>query len=220
VSADALPIETTIHGRVLVARASSPAHGWLVAFHGYGQNAEDALGDVRAIPGIDAWHVVSVQALHRFYTRGDERVVASWMTRQDRDQAIADNVAYVDRVVDRVVAGAAADRLVFAGFSQGAAMAYRAARLGRRSAAGVIALGGDLPPELKTSSDRAARPWPPVLIGAGDAETWFTADKAAADEGFLRGAGAPIDVVRYRGGHAWTDEFRAAAGRWLMARGS
>ena len=39
------------------------------------------LEEMRRIPGADAWRLVSVQALHRFYTRGDQAVVASWMTR-------------------------------------------------------------------------------------------------------------------------------------------
>src|ERR671914_443656 len=78
---------------------------------------------VRAPDGL----IVSVQALHRFYTRHNT-IVASWMTREDRELAIADNVDYVGRVLDdarrRYAAGGP---LVFEGFSQGRAMAYRAA---------------------------------------------------------------------------------------------
>ena len=56
-----------------------------------------------------------MQGLHRFYSRNDERVIASWMTREDRDLVIADNVAYVDRAVDAIgVEG----RLIFAGFDE------------------------------------------------------------------------------------------------------
>jgi predicted esterase len=211
-------IETPTHGRVLVVAASDGAPaGRLVAFHGYAQSADDVLAEVAAIPGASRWHLLAVQALNRFYARGDEKVIANWMTRQDRELAIADNIAYVDRVIDGIVpAGNAGPRLVFVGFSQGASMAYRAARLGRHRAAGVIALGGDIPPEIKTSPVGAAA-WPPVLIGAGDAETWFTPEKVGVDVAFLASQGAAHEVVRYRGGHLWTDEFRAAAGRWLAA---
>ena len=38
----------------------------------------------------------SIQGLHRFYQRRTNEVIASWMTRQDRELAIADNLAYVD----------------------------------------------------------------------------------------------------------------------------
>lgn len=207
-------VRTTTHGRVLVRDAREPV-GSVVAFHGYAESADDAARDVERIPGIEGWRLVVPQGLHRFYTRRDDRVVASWMTRQDRELAIADNVAYVARVVEEF-GGDAGAPLVYAGFSQGASMAYRAAMLGGRSASGIIALAGDVPPELRDGSIRGA--WPPVLIGVGSGETWFTDDKVEGDLAFLRGAGADVALVRFDGGHEWTDEFRQAAGRWLSAR--
>ena len=94
-------IAVTTHGRYLVmAPAETPA-GLIVGFHGYAENAEIHLEALRAIPGIDRFVVVAVQALHPFYTR-EQRVVASWMTRQDRDFAIADNLAYVETASSRL----------------------------------------------------------------------------------------------------------------------
>jgi len=190
-----------------------PTPRCLVALHGYGQSADDALNDVVRIPGIEHWHVVAVQGLNRFYTRNDEKVIANWMTRQDREMAIADNIAYVDCAIAQAFPDASArTTLVFAGFSQGVAMAYRAALRGRHRAAGVIALAGDIPPELKTDATAA---WPRVLIGRGDKETWFTEGKLRADVAFLESGHVAHEVARFTGGHEWTDEFRDAAGRWL-----
>src|SRR5215208_4533661 len=119
-------IEARIHGRFLVrVPAVPPPWPLLVGFHGYAETAGDHIQALQTIPGSAEWLLVAVQALHRFYTRKD-RVVASWMTREDRDLAIADNVDYVGRVLDHVRAGhQTRDRLVFSGFSQGASMAYR-----------------------------------------------------------------------------------------------
>jgi predicted esterase len=220
-----LSIETPTHGRVLVQDAAdSVSHGLIVACHGYGQAAEDMLSAVSQIPGASRWRIAAVQALHRFYTRGDEKVVASWMTRQDRDVMIADNIEYVDRAIDRIHE---ADRIVhtgkaeqprngptvIAGFSQGTAMAYRVAMLGRHVVTGVIALGGDIPSEIKQLSP--TRSWPAVLIGAGDTDWWYTAEKVQADEEFLESRGATLAVTRFGGGHEWAEEFRLAAGVWL-----
>ena len=88
-------IETKTHGRYLVRRGMN-AH-LLVGFHGYGESAEKHLSELEKV-GVD-WTLVAVQGLHRFYTRSED-VVASWMTRQDRELAIADNIEYVRRVVD------------------------------------------------------------------------------------------------------------------------
>ena len=84
--AEQLTIATTTHGRVLVEEAADASSSRLiVAFHGYAQRAEDVLDHVRRIPGVSQWRIASVQALGRFYARDQETVVASWMTRQDRE---------------------------------------------------------------------------------------------------------------------------------------
>jgi predicted esterase len=107
-------------------------------------------------------------------------------------------------------------KLVFLGFSQGVAMAYRAAMSGAHRADGVIALGGDIPPELKVrSSGEGARPWPPVLIGSGWHDKFYGTDKVHADVSFLGARGIAHEVVRFHGGHEWSEEFRKAAAVFL-----
>jgi predicted esterase len=207
-----LAIETTTHGRVLVRDAVAvPPSGTLVCFHGYGQSADDMLVELSRVSGAARWAVVCAQALSRFYTRNDERVVASWMTRQDRDLAIADNVSYIDRVVEAV---GAAPPIVFLGFSQGAAMAYRAAVLGRHRARAVMTIGGDIPPELKSI---AADRWPPAYLASGDRDHWFTPANMDADRAFLASHGVAAEYVGYAGGHEWTGALRDTIGNWLAA---
>jgi predicted esterase len=202
-----ISIDTPTHGRVLVkdAVASKTDYRFLVGFHGYAQNAEDMIEELERIPGSDAWTLVSVQALHRFYSRGNERVVASWMTRQDRDLAIADNIVYVDRVVRSLLADAPQAPVVFVGFSQGVAMAYRAAILGAHRARAVIAVGGDVPPEVKTAP---AEQFPAILVAAGETDPFYTPEKVDADEAFLVSIGVGHDVFRYPGAHEWTEALR------------
>jgi len=199
--------------------ASADPRGCLIGFHGYGQTADDMLAELRQIPGASDWRLVSVQALHRFYARDHQRVIASWMTKEDRDLAIADNVEYIDRVVAAILSSAGATAngsdaplIVFLGFSQGASMAYRAALLGSHRANGVIALAGDVPPELRQAPSASL---PPVLIGAGADDGWYDAAKLAADVELLTSRGVTPRVVRFAGGHEWTAEFRTAASDWL-----
>jgi predicted esterase len=228
-----LSVPTTVHGRVLIESDGDAAvsSGVLAGFHGYGENAGDMMAALRLIPGASTWTRVSIQALNRFYTRGDAKVVANWMTREDREQAIADNIAYVNTALELVLARAEARALhqpgmevpgfspgrtplVFVGFSQGVAMAYRAALMGARPVSGVIALAGDIPPELKTDVP-ARQPWPRVLIGVGDKEEWYSTEKVQGDLAFLRSHNVPHAITRFKGGHEWTDEFRVAAGEFL-----
>src|SRR3954469_23983800 len=151
-SPDVRLIPTTIHGRVLVREArAAAARGILVGFHGYMENARMQMDRLQAITGAARWTLVSVQALHRFYRRRSEEVVASWMTSEDRDAAIADNIEYVDAALDAVPHGAET-RIVYAGFSQGVAMAFRSAVRGRHGAAGVVGIGGGVPPGVLAGS--------------------------------------------------------------------
>ena len=199
-------VPTRVHGRYLVRHAARDAHGLLMVFHGYGMNASNMLDQVEAIPGMDVWTVVSVQGLNRFYDSRSREVVASWMTRQDRDFAIADNIAFVSEVVRRVLASRkVAGPLVFLGFSQGTAMAYRAAAGSGHPCQGVVALGGDVPPEL---AELGLAPCRRVLIGRGVSDEWYDEDKLTADLELLSALGCDAEVVRFPGGHEWTEEFR------------
>ncbi|HVS01313.1 MAG TPA: phospholipase, partial [Thermoanaerobaculia bacterium] len=89
-----LSVPALVHGRVLLDAVDGAA-SLVVGFHGYGQLAEDHLEELRRLRGDHSWALAAVQALHPFYRRSDGTVAAGWMTRLDREQAIADNVAYV-----------------------------------------------------------------------------------------------------------------------------
>ena len=191
----------------------------LLGFHGYGESAATLLAELRRLPGLDGWSLGAVEALHPFYTKRGE-VVRSWMTREDRELAIADNLAYVAAVVDR---GSPSSRLfpywVACGFSQGAAMAWRAAAAADGSASpcrAVIALGGDVPPDLDASAGRAGDSRP---LGRGEADEWYTPEKLAADRDRLTARGLVPEVCEFAGGHEWTPRFREAASGFLRSLG-
>ncbi|HEX9943575.1 MAG TPA: phospholipase [Thermoanaerobaculia bacterium] len=206
-------IAAQVHGRYLLeAPAEAAGYPLLVGFHGYGENAERHLDELRRLPGASRWALCAVQALHPFYNRSGE-VIASWMTRLQRERAILDNTRYVASVVAEVRCELpVSERLVYLGFSQGAAMAYRVAAGSGHPCQGVIVLGGDLPPELE---GRDLSRFPPVLLGRGTSEEWYDAAKMEHDVELLRRKGVDVRPCVFPGGHEWTNEFRAAAGRFL-----
>lgn len=209
-------IATTTHGRYVTDRP--PGAGpfpVLMGFHGYGESAAVHLPCLARLDPDHAWLRVSVQGLHRFYGRGSVEVVASWMTREDRQPAIADNLAYaaaVQAAVQRDEPVCAP--IVLAGFSQGAAQAYRVALALGSACAGIVALGGDVPPDVAMHAGQL----PPVLIGRGSRDGWYTAAGLAADVALLRAAGATWSVCEFDGGHEWGDVFVAAAAQWIEQR--
>lgn len=205
-------IAAQVHGRYLIEAPAEPRGCPLVVgFHGYGENAERHLEELRRLPGASRWVLCAVQALHPFYNRTGE-VIASWMTRLQRERAISDNLRYVASVVAEVKRELpVSERLVYLGFSQGAAMAYRAAAGSGHACNGVVVLGGDVPPELEDGLGNL----PPVLLGRGSSEEWYDGAKMEHDVGLLRGKGVDVRPFVFEGGHEWTNEFRAEAGRFL-----
>lgn len=216
--AERMHVEASVHGRVLLQPAASTpsTSGLLVVFHGYAETAEDALLAVRSTPGLGVWNVASVQALHPFYRGRTNHVVASWMTRQDRELAIGDNLRYVERAVQSLEArlGISSPMRVYCGFSQGAAMAWRAAAMLDLNCDGLIVLGGDVPPELHDLSLGAL---PPVLIGRGREESAYSREQMERDLALLTEKEVAFSVCEYDGGHEWTDEFRARCGTYLAS---
>lgn len=212
-------IVTPIHGRYLIRVPESPyggprRHGpMLVGFHGYGESAEAQMARLESIPHSDDWTLVSAQALHRFYGR-DGQTVASWMTSQDREDMVADNLRYVRSVVTEAVHASGEPRaLVYLGYSQGAAMAWRAAILGVRRIDGLITFGGDVPPEF------AVRPLgdcPPVLLGRGRNDDMYSAARFAADIDMLASRFVAVEPCEVEGGHAWSPVFAEEAGQFLQ----
>jgi predicted esterase len=166
---------------------------------------------LRQIAGERPIGVVSIQGLHRFYTRTNE-VIASWMTKEDRELAIADNVAYVAKVLAAVADEYGIARpLIYAGFSQGAAMAYRAAVFGQRHLTVSSRLPATVPPDVVP----LASSLPKVLLGHGTEDKWYTGEHAAKDRGVLQQAGVPVLEHVFEGGHLWTPEFIARAGAFV-----
>jgi predicted esterase len=89
-------------------------------------------------------------------------------------------------------------------------MAYRAAANYRAN--GLIVLAADVPPDIIT---QRAVPLPPILLGRGTKDEWYTEAKEAADRAALASIGACVEMCVFEGGHEWTDAFRQAAAALL-----
>ena len=207
-------ISTRTHGRYLVVPSASAGPAPIVmGFHGYAEGAEAQLERLRAIPGTERWLLVSVQGLNRFYQRRTNEVVAGWMTRQDRELAIADNLAYVAGVMDAVDREwPGAPRIVLAGFSQGVAMMFRAAAAAAKPVDGVVAVGGDVPPELERAALARVRA---ALVCRGMRDERYTSATFDNDVRRLRDAGTDVQPLLFEAGHEWSGDVVGAMSLFL-----
>jgi len=209
-------VATGTHGRYLAVPPGVPQASpapILVGFHGYAEGAETQLERLRAIPGSNRWLILSIQGLHRFYQRKTDTVVASWMTSQDRDLAIADNLAYVSSCIDAAAAEwPTRSKIVFAGFSQGVAMAFRAAVHAARGTAAVIAAGGDIPPEITPQELSTISQ---VLLARGKSDQFYTEQQFLADQQRLRDCSVNVLPITPDAGHEWSPDLVSAAANLL-----
>ncbi len=205
-------VPTLTHGRVLVREARAAAQkGLLVGFHGYMETAQIQMERLEAIAGSSPWTLVSIQGLHRFYRGRSEQVVASWMTREDREEAIADNLAYVSAALEQVPHDHST-RVVYIGFSQGVAMAFRAGLLGVARTLAIAAVGGDVPPELLTN---AGLQFPAILFTRGARDEWLTQARFDRDAGAMAARGVALTTKVYDGAHEWNAEVSQTIGDFL-----
>ena len=198
---------------VVLGPEDGPADEVWVACHGYGQLATYFGRHFRAVerPGR---LVVVPEALSRFYVGAlsgrDRQVGASWMTREAREDDIADVVRYLDDVFVAACARADADPeivpLVGFGFSQGAATVSRwlalSPLLARRAerARRLILWGGTLAHDVEWARER----WlanAGVTLVAGNRDGYATPGRVRQQEADLRALGIPVEAIEFAGEH-------------------
>jgi len=181
---------------------------WFVC-HGYGQLASDFIKEFEIIAD-PARVVVAPEALSRYYVAqqpgfhsSESKVVASWMTREDRESEIDDYVAYLDALYDEILSKA--DRknvsVTVLGFSQGGATANRWVTRGRSRAdrlimwGALIASDADLNQAATFFRDVKLT----IVIGKKDQ---FANEKMIEDyQRVLTEKGVPFELLTFGGGH-------------------
>ena len=122
----------------------------LYVLHGYGQLAEHFIRKFHQLPGN--YYIVAPEAMHHFYLNGSSgRVGASWMTKEDRINNIADNNEYLNNLVDFLHTENEFSELLILGFSQGGATAARW-NAQRKDIDQLILWASVFPPDLEESS--------------------------------------------------------------------
>jgi predicted esterase len=122
---------------------------WFVC-HGYGQLAEYFIRNFEVIDDGTNF-IVAPEALSRFYLEGfSGRVGASWMTKEERDSEIADNVQYLNELYFTILKDQDIEKLNIhvLGFSQGVPAACRWVADGEVKFDKLILWAGIFPPDM------------------------------------------------------------------------
>ena len=182
--------------------SASVDEAWIV-LHGHGQVASVFINYFKSIATPERL-VVAPEALNRYYVEPgasgrsrDAKVGATWMTRMDRDNEIADYVDFLDAVWGETAARAS--RVTALGFSQGVATACRWMAMGKSRIDRLVAWAGQVPPDVDPSAFSKLAHGVTLVAGTTDEyAAWIAEGNSAAR---LETAGIRPEVVTFDGGH-------------------
>lgn len=213
---EAVPVRSTAYYVTQAPEAGvGPDTAPLIVLHGWGQSAPSFMRRFRGLKSSDLL-VVALQGPHQMYLDRETRKVGfSWLTAFDRRRAVSDFVNALDTVLARVRAdfGVSAPPFIL-GFSQGVSMAYRFAILSETQVAGVIACGGDLPPDVSDAMPGARRF--PVLLVHGREDAIVPEAKCDEAEATLAGLSWPHERYSFTGDHEVPTDVVAQIAGWIM----
>jgi predicted esterase len=183
---------------------------WVV-LHGYAQLAAEVADGVGALDDGTRL-IIAPEGLSRFYdapafsSHRDARVGASWMTREDRLEEIADYLGWLQRAYEHFASSLGREvPLTVLGFSQGGSAAARWVASGRVPAARLIIWGSTLAPELDLGPSTPLRRVRTLFV-LGNRDRFIKPEHVTAERARLGAAGFPHEVRTFDGGHRLDDD--------------
>ena len=175
-----------------------------IACHGYAQLANYFIKSFESI--IDEETVViAPEGLHRFYWEGfSGRVVASWMTKVDRESDITDYIHFLDGVTTEVLSKITHPdvKLIAFGFSQGVAAVSRwVFNSTQHQPDELILWAGIFPDDFALHNEGTFKPTKPIVVLFGDEDEFYKIHDLEALKIKLKSFPFAFDFIEYKGGH-------------------
>ncbi|MFI5204294.1 MAG: alpha/beta hydrolase [Flavobacteriales bacterium] len=174
---------------------------WVV-LHGYGQLAEHFLQKFNVLKN-DQTLIIAPEGMHRYYLNGvSGKVGASWMTKEERENDITDNVHYLDGLLQEIKSGCSNADVVVLGFSQGVATAARWVAYGKVNPVKVIFWGGLFPPDMNWEVASGIWKTQNVHILIGNEDEFYTSKDFKAYYAPVLTRFGKVEIHEYEGKHA------------------
>jgi len=196
-----ITIQKTARYFVLGEPSEKTEQVWIVC-HGYAQLASYFIRNFAAIDDGKTL-IVAPEGLNRFYWNGfSGRVVASWMTKEDRLSDIKDYVNFLDHVYIEVRSQFQHKiKISVLGFSQGASTVLRWINTNKPELDQLILWTGSIPPDVDLAADTAYfNSFKTVYVSASDDE-FISKEDAGKQEAALRKEITNLESIRFEGKH-------------------
>jgi predicted esterase len=173
---------------------------WFVC-HGYGQLAEYFIKWFKPLMNENTL-IIAPEGLSRFYWEGfSGKVVASWMTKEDRTSDIQDYVKYLDKVASQVLGEVNKVRINILGFSQGASTVSRWVALGKTIPTNLILWSGSFPEDIDYMKNIEIFSKFQLYFFIGDSDKLFSQEMTRKYLEEIRVKKIEFKLSRFNGGH-------------------
>lgn len=174
---------------------------WIV-FHGYGQLAEYFIRKFKSFESSERL-IVAPEGTNYGYLQGfGGRVGANWMTKHERELAIANNHRFLDELLSVILSGFEhKPRIHVLGFSQGAATATRWASRWSGRVDTLVLWAGGFAQDLILEDAKDVFKDTSVLLVQGTRDEFITPESIQVQEFFLAQMGKKCQKIEFEGGH-------------------
>ncbi len=182
-----------------------------VCLHGYGQLAKHFITRFEFLDP-DQHMVIAPEGLNRFYFEGlNERPVATWMTREDRLDEIADFILFLESLRKKLAWDKHENiRVIYLGFSQGVTTLLRWLVDAAPRADFLLLWAGGIPDEILFDRRRAYFEKINAFYFVGNADIYLPEERVQVILSALGDRGISCQLEAYSGEHKIDQDVLAA----------
>jgi predicted esterase len=180
---------------------------WFV-LHGYGQLAQYFIRKFTPLSDSDIY-VIAPEGLSKFYLEdvtsrsrtGNQKVGATWMTRENRSADISNYTSFLNTVYDHLIPKTFQGEITVLGFSQGAASAARWVTDNHIQFDRLVLWSGILPPDMNFALASHILQNKKVIEIIGNADPYVTDEKLKEMTLINNRLNINPEVIEFDGGH-------------------
>lgn len=179
---------------------------WIV-FHGYGQLAEFFIRKFNPFFSSNRLFVAPEGTNYAYLQNFQGRVGANWMTKHERETAIANNHRYLDGLMESILQSYSVfPKINILGFSQGAATATRWASRWSEKVEHLVLWAGGFAHDLEFMEAKEKFSLTKFTIVLGKQDSMITQESLEKQGDLVKNLEKTAEIIHFEGGHELNQE--------------